>query len=675
MKCKNNPLAHFIKEASLVRVGIDTGGTFTDFVFMSPGEMKIYKVLSTPRSPGEAMVKGLKESGVIDKKLDIIHGSTVATNALLERKGVRLALLTTKGFEDILHIGRQTRRELYNIMVEKRRPLIPRELCFGVEERTLADGEILEEVETSALDRIIEKLKKEKVESVAVCFLHSYLNPANEEAVYKKLKPHRFSISVSHRVLSEYREFERCSTTAINAYVAPLMERYLESSEKTLRAASFHIMQSNGGCISAQGARENPVCTILSGPAGGVVGAKEVAALAGFDRIISFDMGGTSTDVSLCDRGIMTTTEAAISDLPLKMPIIDIHTVGSGGGSIAYVDEGGALRVGPQSAGADPGPICYGKGEEVTVTDANLVLGRLDPDRFLGGAMKLYPERARQFMEKFSSKLRMDIHQLAEGVVKVVDATMERAIRVISIERGYDPRDFALFSFGGAGGMHACSLAQKLRIPTVIVPKNAGVLSALGMLLSDTVKDYSQSILRAGEKIKQPEMNRLFRPLLNRAERDMTKEGFPADKIRLFRYLDIRYVGQSYEITVPYSPSFREEFNRLHLRLYSYADEKRPVEIVNLRVKAVGITEKPSLLKHEYGAKDAAKARLDRKKMMFEGKLYLSYVYGREMLKAGNVFQGPALVLDYESTAVVPPRHSCRVDKYGNLVITSVINR
>lgn len=653
----------------MVRVGIDTGGTFTDFVFMAPDRMWVYKLLSTPHDPGEAIIRGLGERLVLEEELDIIHGSTVATNALLERKGAKLAFLTTAGFEDLLEIGRQTRRELYNIMAEKRNPLIPRELCFGVSERTHFDGRVAAEVDPGEVDRIIPKLRKNKVESVAICFLHSYANPANEEKVSKKLKEHGFLLSASHRVLREYREFERASTTAINAYVAPLMNRYLGRLEKQLGTNLVRIMQSNGGCVLARSAKKNPVCTILSGPAGGVVGAKEVAAAAGFPRIISFDMGGTSTDVSLCDGEMATTTESTISDLPLKMPIIDIHTVGSGGGSIAYIDQGGALRVGPQSAGADPGPICYGRGEDVTVTDANLLLGRLDPDRFLGGAMKLYPERARRAMDKFAARLNLNVHEFAEGVIRVADATMERAIRVISVERGFDPRDFALLSFGGAGGMHACSLAQKLRIPAVIVPKNAGVLSALGMLLSDTIKDYSQSILRAGDEITIPELDRLFRPLLAGAFRDLKKEGFAQERMQLLRFLDVRYTGQSYELTVPFAAAYRKEFNRLHLKKYGYFDEKRPVEVVNLRVKAVGVTEKPCFAEVEFKGRDTRPARIDRRPMRFEGRIYQADVYARGMLGAENVIKGPALILDYESTAVVPPSYLCRVDMYGNLII------
>ncbi len=661
-----------VKSADLtpgVRVGIDTGGTFTDFVILGPSGMRVWKVLSTPDNPGRAILRGLTDTGVLGEGTDIIHGSTVATNALLERKGARLALLTTEGFEDILLIGRQTRRELYNILVEKRVPLIPRDLCFGLPERALADGTILKKLDRSKVEAAARLLKRRGVESVALCLLHSYANPAHEMTVLKVLARLGIPCSASHRILPEYREFERASTTAINAFVAPLMANYLGRLEKDLRAGRLRIMQSNGGCVSSRAAKETPVCTILSGPAGGVVGAKEVASRAGFDRIISFDMGGTSTDVSLCDRAIATTTESLISDLPVKMPIIDIHTVGSGGGSIAYVDEGGALRVGPQSAGADPGPVCYGRGDEVTVTDANLVLGRLDPGSFLGGAMKIYPERAERAVDKFAARLGMTRSKLAEGIIRIADATMERAIRVISVERGHDPRDFALLSFGGAGGMHACSLAQRLRIPTVIVPKNAGVLSALGMLLSDVVKDYSRSVLKTGAGAAPRALEPLYRPLLERALPEMIEEGFERGRVRLLRSLDVRYVGQSYEITVPFGPDFRRAFDAAHLRLYGYSDGKRSVEVVNLRVKAVGLTRKPALTRRPGRGTDPSAARIARRPMIFEGRALTADVFRRDKLRPGNVLRGPALVCDYESTSVVAPGFVCRVDGSDHLII------
>ena len=653
----------------MIRVGIDTGGTFTDFVFLDPSRLWIHKVLSTPHDPAQAIVRGLEEGGVLGGRFEVIHGSTVATNALLERKGAKTAFLTTAGFEDLLEIGRQTRRELYNIMVEERIALIPRRLCFGVKERTLADGRVEKTIDPNQARGIIRRLKREGVGSVAVCFLHSYANPANEERVCRMLEEEGFSVSASHRILREYREFERASTTAINAYVAPLMEGYLGRLERELSPNPVRIMQSNGGFISARSAKSNPVCTILSGPAGGAVGAKEVAAAAGFAKIVSFDMGGTSTDVSLCVGDLSVTTESTISDLPLRLPIIDIHTVGSGGGSIAYLDTGGALRVGPQSAGADPGPACYGKGDEVTVTDANLFLGRLDPERFLGGQMKLYPERSRRALERLASRMKLAPGALAEGVIRVADATMERAVRVISIERGFDTRDFALLSFGGAGGMHACSLAQRLRIPTVIVPKNAGVLSALGMLLSDVVKDYSRSVLKTGAEAAPRAIEPLYRPLLERALPETIAEGFERGRVRLLRSLDVRYVGQSYEITVPFGPGFRRAFDAAHLRLYGYSDEKRSVEVVNLRVKAVGLTRKPVLTRRPGRGADPSAARIARRPMVFDGRVLTADIFRRDKLQPGNILRGPALVCDYESTSVVAPGFVCRVDGFDHLII------
>src|SRR5262245_38307584 len=421
---------------------------------------------------------------------DIVHGSTVATNAVLERKGARVALVATAGFEDVLRIGRQTRRELYNFLVQDRQPLVEPGLTFGIRERLDASGALLEPLDESGLDALMATLQACEVEAVAVCLLHSYVNPDHEARVAARLERAGFVVSASHRVLPEYREFERFSTTVVNAYVTPLMARYLTALEERLREDSdaggvrLSIMQSNGGSISAARAKQAAVQTILSGPAAGAVGAHAVGTAAGYPQIIGFDMGGTSTDVTLIDGSIGVTTESTVGDFPVRLPIIDIHTVGAGGGSIAYLDAGGALRVGPRRAGADPGPVCYGKGTELTVTDANLLLGRLDPDYFLGGRMSLDLARTRDAARAFAARLGLTDTALAEGIVRVANANMERAIRVVSVQRGFDPRDFALLAFGGAGGMHACEIAETLDIGTVIAPKTAGVLSALGMLLA-----------------------------------------------------------------------------------------------------------------------------------------------------------------------------------------------
>src|SRR5271170_5296057 len=412
----------------MIRLGIDTGGTFTDLLRLDEHGIKVRKVRSTPDDPSRAIFAGIAELIAPDESAEIIHGSTVATNALLERKGARVALVTTKGFEDVLKIGRQTRAQLYNFMVEARRPLIREGLTFGVNERLNADGSILEPLLESEIAQLIDALRTRAIDSVAVCLLHSYANPIHEDRLDSALKDAGFIVSTSHKILPEYREFERWSTTVVNAYVTPLMARYLTRLEEGLNEKSLSIMQSNGGSISASRAKTAAVQTILSGPAAGVVGAQAIGNASGYSKLITFDMGGTSTDVSLINEHIGTTTESTVGDFPVRLPVLDIHTVGAGGGSIAYIDSGGSLRVGPRSAGADPGPACYGKGTELTVTDANLLLGRLDPEYFLGGRMALDLTRARAIAEDLAARLGLSKIALAEGIVRIANANMEAAI-------------------------------------------------------------------------------------------------------------------------------------------------------------------------------------------------------------------------------------------------------
>jgi N-methylhydantoinase A len=653
----------------IARIGVDAGGTFTDFIFFSGGEIRVFKLLSTPENPAQAIVSGIGELVPDISRLDIVHGSTVATNALLERKGAKTALITTKGFEDLLEIGRQTREELYNLFVSRKPPLIPRDLCFGVSERTLASGEVLTPLASEELSEVLAELNKKRVTSIAVCFLHSYANPENEKKARDFLSKMGISISLSSEILPEYREYERMSTTAVNSYVLPIMAGYLETLEDSFSESSFKIMQSNGGSISAYRAREEPVHTILSGPAGGVVGALGIAKLIGEDKIITFDMGGTSTDVSLCPGGASFTTEAIIGGSPVKVPIIDIHTVGAGGGSIAYLDKGGSLRVGPESAAADPGPICYGRGgRKITVTDANLVLGRLIPELFLGGAMKLAPELSLDAISEFAGKLDKGIYETASGIISVTNANMERAIRVISVERGYDPRDFALVSFGGAGGMHACDLATKLGIPRVIVPRNAGILSALGMLFADSVKGYSLTVLTSADSLSHKEIEEMFIPLSNRGLAEMEKEGFPEGRIDVMRFLDMRYRGQSYEITVPFSSDFLSSFHQLHLRRYGYSDPAKPLELVNLRLRIIGRTDKPVL--HGLPLRGGSpKTPLGKKKVLFDGSFRDTPFYRWEDISPGIELPSPAIIVGYGSTAVLPPGFHLNVDRYLNLLM------
>jgi N-methylhydantoinase A/oxoprolinase/acetone carboxylase beta subunit len=664
------------------RVGVDTGGTFTDFVRLDGGRLVVHKVRSTPDDPSLAIASGLSDLGAeyvgrAFRPGSIIHGSTVATNAVLERRGARVGLITTRGFEDVLRIGRQTRGELYNIFIPLPRPLVQPGVTVGVTERIGASGEVLEVLDSTTVTRAADLLAAARVDIVAICLLHAYANSTHEQQVAATLRGRGMIVCASHEVLPEYREFERFSTTVVSAYVTPLIDSYLGRLEVRLSSSTvptaptastrLSIMQSNGGTISAASARAQAVRTILSGPAAGVVGARAVAKAAGFPRVISFDMGGTSTDVSLIDGAISTTTESVIGDFPIRLPVIDIETVGAGGGSIAAVDVGGALRVGPRSAGADPGPACYGRGEELTVTDANLLLGRLDPDFFFDGRMTLDVGRARRAAAALAKRLRLSVDELAEGVVRVANANMERAIRVVSLQRGHDPRQFALLAFGGAGGMHACEIAARLEMASVLVPRHAGVLSALGMLEADVAKDYSAPVLRPAAELDPRDLTRRFAPLAAQAERDLETEGFNPRNRRVVRALDVRYAGQSYELTVPFSSKFRQDFDRLHQRRYGYADPARPIEVVNVRIAATGITPKPKL-PFRRPVRSARAVPAARRVGRFAGRRFNVASYRWSGLPPGAHAAGPALITSGEATVVIPPGFGFSIDGFGNVV-------
>jgi N-methylhydantoinase A/oxoprolinase/acetone carboxylase beta subunit len=652
-----------------VRLGIDTGGTFTDFVRLGPDGLTVHKLRTTPDDPSRAIVAGVDDLTSPDdprKSLAVVHGSTVATNAVLERKGARVALVATAGFEDVIKIGRQTRPELYNFFVPLPRPIVEPDLTFGVDERVDPNGRELIAVDLDAADRVADLCTTRRADVIAVCLLHSYVNSTHERAVTGRLRERGWRVCASHEVLPEYREFERWSTTVVNAYVMPLIDRYLERLERQLGDSRLGIMQSNGGTISASAARAQAVRTVLSGPAAGVVGARAVAREAGYRRVISFDMGGTSTDVSLVDDDIGMSTDARIGDFPVRLPMIDIHTVGAGGGSIAHVDSGGALRVGPRSAGATPGPVCYGEGDELTVTDANLLLGRLDPEFFLGGRMTLDAERTRRVAADLGRRLKLDVGELAEGIVRVANANMERAIRVVSVERGHDPRHFALLAFGGAGGMHACEIARRLEIDTVIVPRHAGVLSALGMLMADVTRDYSASVLLPADRVTVAALTGRVRPLVRQAERELRSEGFRPSRQTIERLVDVRYAGQSYEITVPMSARYLAEFDRQHARLYGYSNPQRAKEVVTVRVKAAGITDKPAL-----PFSRPRRARLPRSTVgtgRFNGKAHPVAHYRWDRLDPGSEGGGSAVIAGGEATIVVPPDWTFQIDGFGNVI-------
>jgi N-methylhydantoinase A len=659
-------------------IGVDTGGTFTDLIYQERGPRgetwRVHKLLSTPANPAEAVLGGLAAvSGETREPRRIVHGSTVATNAILERKGVRTGLIANHGFTDVIEIGRQNRTRLYDLAYVREPHIVPPELRFGVPGRMLSTGEVLEEFDEAAAREVAQRLAAAGVESVAVCFLFAFANPEHERRMGAILAEHGLPVSLSHEILSEFREFERTSTTLINAYVSPKMRRYIAFLLERLREGdALRIMQSNGGSISAETAMHESVRTILSGPAGGVVGALEIGRAAGFDRLITFDMGGTSTDVSLLDGELSLTLESAISSYPVKTPMLDIHTVGAGGGSIAGVDAGGSLRVGPESAGADPGPICYGKGGHITVTDANLYLGRLIPEHFLGGTMRLDTERLETAFAELAGELGLEPTEVAEGVLAVANANMERAIRVITVERGFDPREFTLFSFGGAGGMHACHLARLLHVPRVLIPRNPGILSAIGMLMADVIKDYSQTVMRMASGTSPAELAAGFARLAERGREELAEEGMDEARIVIEEFLDMRYEGQAYEIIVPHAPDadFVEAFHAAHERLYGYRNQDKPVQIVNLRVRSRGVPHKPELERiGQGGDSPEPAAMLGSRSVVFEGERLETTVIDRDRLLAGNRFAGPAVVVEYSSTLLIPPFASVSVDAFGNLVI------
>ena len=653
----------------MVIIGVDTGGTFTDFIYKKDGEWGVYKTLSTPDNPARAVIEGLKHIAQ-GREMQVVHGSTVATNAVLERKGVPTAIVTNAGFEDLLHIGRQNRGDLYDLSYTKPAPIVDRCACYGVPGRIDSNGEERDPVDLEAARKVVQELQSSGIESVAVCFLFSYLNPSHEQAVQSMLEELEIPVSASHQILAEFREVERLSTTVVNAYVSPKMSRYLDVLKEFTGEKGLRVMQSNGGSISVDTAMQESVRTILSGPAGGVVGALELGRAAGFEKLITFDMGGTSSDVSLINGELPLSLETTLSGYPLKVPMLDIHTVGAGGGSIATLDAGGSLKVGPESAGADPGPICYGKGTQITVTDANLFLSRLIADRFLGGAMQLDRARMDAAFADMAEEAGLSALALGEGILDVANTNMERAIRVISVERGFDPREFTLFSFGGAGGLHCAFLARLLSMPRVLIPKNPGILSAVGMSMADVIKDYSQTVMLPGMTHSGPDVETAFAPLEQQAATEMADEGFAGASLYLERFVDMRYQGQSFEIIVPFDEAFLERFGQMHEQKYGYCHPGKPTEIVNLRLRARGVPEKPVFsATTELSERIAEEAWLDNLDVVFEGQSRQTWVVQRDRLLPGNRFEGPAIVVEYTSTIVVPPFACAEVDPFGNLLL------
>lgn len=661
-----------------IRIGVDTGGTFTDFVFERDGRFNLFKLPSTPSDPSLAIRQGLTricdETGARLDRIEVVHGTTVGTNALLQRRGARIALVTTKGFEDVLVIGRQARPELYNLNAIKPPPLVADELRLGISERVIASGEVLEPLNENELAALVKKLKRSGVEAVAISLLFSFLHPEHEERIASALAPLDVPLSISSRILPEYREYERTSTVVINAYLQPLMGRYLKRlSETSTEKLNLRVMQSSGGSISADVAAMEPVRTILSGPSGGVVGALRAAQSAGIQNVITFDMGGTSTDVALCDSGaIRTTNEASVAGLPVAVSVMDIHTVGAGGGSIARVDEGGSLRVGPESAGADPGPACYGRSLLPTVTDAHVVLGHFGGCGLLGGEFKLDEARARQAMASLANDLskvsgkRISVTTAAEGVLSVANTNMERALRHISVERGHDPRQFALLPFGGAGGLHAVDLARALRIPTIIAPTAPGALSAVGVLVADVIKDQSRTVMFTYQAKATAKLGKVFIQLEREATALLRSEGFPRSKQRHERSLAMRYRGQSFELEVRNTAGdLAAEFHRAHRDRYGYAQEQSEIEIVSARLRSFGLVEKLPERRIETGKTRPhgnVTAYLGGRKMKVA-------LYKRDELFANTKLETPCIVTEYSATTLIDADAKARIDEFGNLLI------
>lgn len=684
------------------RIGVDAGGTFTDVCLFEEetGAIHVTKVPSTPGDPSEAITEGVREilnrdgtagNGSGGAVSYFAHGSTVATNALIEGRGVPTGLITTAGFRDLLELGRQRRPDLYDLQADKPEPLVRRDKRLEVHERVHYDGRIGQALDPAEVRAAVRRLRESGVRAVAICFLYSYLYPEHE-AIVKRIVTEEFPeayVSTSHEILPEFREYERLSTVVINAYLGPVMGAYLARLRPHLAELGVrvhpHITQSNGGIISFETAEQHPVRTVLSGPSTGVVGAAYVARLAGDEDLITFDMGGTSTDVSLIEGGVPKTTgEMELQGYPIKTPMLEINTVGAGGGSIAWIDSGGHLKVGPQSAGAVPGPVCYGLGNEhPTVTDANVTLRVLNPTHLLGGRMPIDAAAARRAIEGLAARLRLDPLATAQGIISVVTANMARTIRVISVQRGYDPRDFTLVAFGGAGPLHAARLARELEIPRVLVPERPGMLCALGLLVTDLRTDYSLTRILPASASALAAINDTFRALDERAGAWFAQEGIALERRRSRRSIDMRYVGQNYELAVAAPDGaitaaeldvLRAGFGRAHEQMYGYNAAEEPVQMVTFRLEAIGVAPKAELRASGDAGPDASGARIgERNVYLPEGGGFVPCpLYDRGRLASGNVVAGPAVIDQMDSTTLILPGQHARVDPYRNLIIETL---
>jgi N-methylhydantoinase A len=694
------------------RLGVDTGGTFTDLVMMDEdtGEVRLIKMASTPSDPSVGFLnvteRALRESGVPASQIStIVHGTTVATNTIIEGKGAKTALIATEGFRDVFEIGRQIRSRLYDVFCDKPKPLIPRFLCRGIPERLDFAGRVLRELDEEAVREVVRDLAAQDIDSFAVCLLHAYANPAHENRVREILCEELpdVAVSISSDLCPEMREYYRASTTAINALLVPVVSRYVEQIEGRLAAlgvnAGLHLMTSSGGMVSSEIARREPVHLIESGPAAGVIVATHVCRMVGIDDLISFDMGGTTAKVGLVQGGEPSIAPhfevgaAAVVDdqsaagYPVRTPVIDLVEIGAGGGSIAWVDPGGAMRVGPRSGGADPGPACYGNGnDQPCITDANLVLGRLNPEYFIGGEQDLHPDLAEKAIQTLADRLGMGLFEAADGIIQIANASMVGAIRLVSVQRGFDPRDFVLVAFGGAGPVHANALARELDIPRVLVPPSPGVTSAMGLLVSDLKHVYVQAMICSLAELDWTAVNSAFRRLETRGRDVLTSEGIEGADVSFQREMDMRYIGQSYELQVSVPSrdlipddhdSMASRFYGEHERAYGYSTSTEPCEVVNLRVTAIGSIRQPKWRVLDAGDADASAAIKTQRDVYFpeSGSRVSCKIYDRYQLLAGSRIEGPAIVEQIDSTVVIHPDYMADVDGFGNLHISPSLER
>ncbi len=675
----------------MIRVGIDIGGTFTDLVYFDEAskEFAVVKVSTTPKKPDIGALNAIKIAGIdLGKVHMLVHATTLGTNMFLGQEGLnppKIALITTKGFKDVIEIGRQRRSDLYNLFFEKPKPIVPRRDRYEVEERINANGEVITPLNEEELRKIAKEIRKRGYEIVVIAFLHSYRNPIHEIKAKEILLKECPGVEVvtSHEIDPEYKEYERTSTTIVNAFLKPMMSKYLKDLLTTLRRngfkGKFFVMQSSGGISTIEYAVKKPAAFVESGPAAGAIAVAYYSKITGDSNVIGFDMGGTTAKAStVVNHEPMITTEYEIggrihagrivkgSGYPVRFPFIDLAEVSAGGGTIAWIDEGGALRVGPVSAGSDPGPVCYGKGNtKPTITDANLVLGRLG-EELGGGVLKLRRDLAVEAIAKLADELGMGLEETAFGIIRLANTVMAKALRIVTVERGYDPRDFTMFVFGGAGGLHGIELAEDLNVRSVLIPQHAGVFSALGLLLSDYRVDRVKSLLKSAEDVDEEEIERIYDGLIESAVRDVAIEN--AD-LKVVRQVDMRYKGQAYEITVPWLgvEGSVNAFHEKHEALYGFRSDDA-VEIVNLRVTVIGVVPKPEIKAEEMKEHSP---KPDCYRDVYFDTWMRTPIYKRKKLKAGARIDGPAVIEDYDTTIVIPPDYTAFVDSYRNVRILS----